>query len=150
MKPVIIIAIAVVCLFVPTNVFGVINTGDLEGHVNDPNKMDFSIIFVTSKTECSERNYEALWFYASLVQEYLWKFNFPSDGFYLNCVTDDVMPAYIKHMTQKGDLAIIIPDYLLSVKDRHTTGSLGHYSSWNLKAIVSQAETLRIEDKSTG
>ena len=33
MKPVIIIAIAFVFLFVPTNAFGFVSIGDLEGHV---------------------------------------------------------------------------------------------------------------------
>ena len=116
---------------------------------NDPNKLDWSIIFVTTTNKCYSNHEKALDFYSSLTTQYFNKANIPDNLFYKQCITDDVMPTVIKQLTSQGDLAIIIPDYLMSYRDRTVTGSLGHYSS-GATSIVSQAESFTPESKSGG
>jgi plastocyanin len=117
---------------------------------NDPNKLDWTIIFVTTTNKCYVNHEKALDFYTSLTKQYLNKFNFQHEVDLSECITEDIMLEVVNRLTKTGDLTIVIPDYLMSVKDRHTTGSLGHYGFWDVKTIVSQAETFNIEDKATG
>jgi len=118
--------------------------------VNDPNKLDWAIVFVTSRNECSTRNQQALEFYGTLTIDYLDKFRIDHELHGGICIPKEQMIIAVDMLTKNGDLTIVIPDYLMSIKDRHTTDSLGHYSNWSVKTIVSQAETLKIEDGDTG
>ncbi|MBC8502706.1 MAG: hypothetical protein H8D35_06230 [Nitrosopumilus sp.] len=149
MKSVIIIAIAFVFLFVPQTVFGFIPVVP-EDYVNETPTLDWGIMFVTTTDKCYSNHEKALDFYASLTQQYFNKFKFDHNPYFVECITDDVMPLAVEAATNYGDLTIVIPDYLMSVKDRHTTGSLGHYGFYDIKTIVSQAETLSTESKNTG
>jgi len=126
------------------------DTSPATAFVNDPNKLDWAIVFVTSRDECSTRNKEALRFYGTLTKDYLDKFRIDHELYVGRCIPKEQMIIAVDMLTKNGDLTIVIPDYLMSVKDRHTTGSLGHYSNWSVKTIVSQAETLKIEDGDTG
>jgi len=149
LKPVITIAIAVVFLFVPQTVFGFIAVVP-EGYVNETPTLDWAIMFVTTTDKCYSNHEKALGFYASLTQQYFDKFKFDHKPFLVECITDDNMPIVVDLLTKYADLTIVIPDYLMSVKDRHTTGSLGHYGFYDIKTIVSQAETIFPESKRTG
>jgi hypothetical protein len=150
MKYIILIALSFVLLFVPQIVFGASLIPD--DYVNEPSIMDWSIIFVSSSPDnkCFVNQNMALNFYASLSKQYLDKFGIDNEMFAKHCVSDDVMSEAVNRLTKQGDLTIVIPDYFMSVTDRHTTGSLGHYSNWNVHTIVSQSETINIEDKGTG
>ena len=117
---------------------------------NDPNKLDWAIMFVTTTNKCYVNHEKALDFYTTLTQQYLNDFNLQHRSVFSECITDDIMPEVINRITKSGDLTIVIPDYLMSVSDRHDTDSLGHYGSWNIKTIVSQAETISPENKNTG
>jgi plastocyanin len=117
---------------------------------NDPNKLDWAIMFVTTTNKCYANHEQALDFYTTLTQQYLNDFNLQHRSVFSECITDDIMPEVINRITKSVDLTIVIPDYLMSVSDRHNTSSLGHYSNWNVDTIVSQAQTLSIESKKTG
>jgi hypothetical protein len=147
MKSVFIIVIAFV-LFIPTTVFGVIPDIS-DDYFNTPEKLDWSIVFVTSRDNCSSNNQDALKFYTSLTRDYLYKFNFSHESFFVDCISKDMMFSVVDKLADYGDLTIVIPDYLMSSVDKHTTGSLGHYGSWIVDTIVSQAETFSIEDRDT-
>ena len=149
MKPVIIITIAFVLLFVPSTAFGFIPVMP-EDFVNETTTLDWAIIFVTTTDKCFSNHEKALQFYESLTQQYFDKFKFDHNPFLSACVTEDIMFLVTDLLTRYADLTIVIPDYLMSNNDRHTTGSVGHYGSWKIKTIVSQAETIFPEDKSTG
>ncbi len=117
---------------------------------NDPNKLDWAIIFVTSTNKCYSNHEQALDFYDGLTEQYLDKFDFSQNPVYTKCITKKLMTEAVNILTKSVDLTIVIPDYLMSVQDRHTTNSLGHYGYWNVKTIVSQAETLLTENRNTG
>jgi plastocyanin len=117
---------------------------------NDPNKLDWSIMFVTTTSKCYSNHEKVLNFYTSLTKQYLDKFGITNRAVYSECIIDDSMAGAINYLTKSSDLTIVIPDYLMSVNDRHTTGSLGHYGVWDVKTIVSQSETLSTENKNTG
>jgi len=136
-------------LFVPQNVLGIIPDIPMD-YFNTPEKLDWSIIFVTTKNDCSNNNEKALQFYSSLTQGYLNKFNFSHESFFEQCVTKDMMTPVVDKLANYGDLTIVITDYLMSVKDRHTTSSSGHYGFYKIKTIVSQAMSFSIEDKNSG
>ncbi len=142
MKSVIIIVLAFVFLFVPIGAYADNSVS------NDPSTLDWSIIFVSSFT-CNDRNQEALYFYEKLTKYYLDKFNFNNSVIYSDCVKESQMHTIVDRQTKVSDLTIVIIDYLGSFVDRHTTGSLGHFSSWEFNTIVSQAETVRVENKGT-
>lgn len=149
MKPVIIITIAVVFLFVPQTVFGIIPVVP-EDFVNETPTLDWGIMFVVKTGECFSNHEKALNFYASLTQQYLDKFKIDHSPYFAECITDELMSLAIDAATNYGDLTIVIPDYFMSMTDRHTTGWVGHYGSWKIKTIVSQAEVLFPENRDTG
>ncbi|MBT4327586.1 MAG: hypothetical protein HOD60_11910 [Candidatus Nitrosopelagicus sp.] len=147
MKFIIIITIALV-LLIPSVVYGAIPNIP-EDYFNTPEKLDWSIVFITSRDNCSSNNQDALKFYTNLTRDYLYKFNFSHESFFAECISKDMMFSVVDKLANYGDLTIVIPDYLMSVEDKHTTGSLGHYGSWIVDTIVSQAETFNIEDRDT-
>jgi len=113
--------------------------------------LEWKIVFVTSRDECSQRNVDALMFYAIATDDLLRLHKVPNvlvgD---LVCVGKDKRSAVIENTVATSDLAIIITDYFLSIAQRHTSGSLGHYAyAYDVKSIVVQAETLSIESKNT-
>jgi len=140
-----VVVMAFVLLIVPTNVSAFIP----ENIPDTPNQIDWVIFFVTSKDECNSRNDGALDFYASLTDQYLSKFKTSHKSWAVECISKDIMAEVVNFTTKTFDLVIIIPDSLMSIQDRHTTASKGHYSNWNVHTIVSQAYTLSIEDRDT-
>ncbi len=135
-------------IFIPQYAFAIVP--DIpDDYFNTPEKLDWSIVFVTSRDDCSSNNQDALKFYTSLTRDYLYKFNFLHESFFVECISKDMMFSVVDKLTNYGDLTIVIPDYLMSIDDKHTTGSLGHYGSWIIDTIVSQAETFNIEDRDT-
>jgi len=135
-------------IFIPQYAFGLVP--DIpDDYFNTPEKLDWSIVFVTSRDNCSSNNEDALNFYASLTRDYLYKFNFSHESFFVDCISKDMMFSVVDKLANYGDLTIVIPDYLMSTVDKHTTNSLGHYGSWIVDTIVSQAETFNIEDRDT-
>jgi len=143
------IVFAMAGLIIPING---LNTG-FAHHVSYDHEgyLEWKIVFLTSRDECSQRNFDALFFYAKATDDILRLHKIPNvlvgD---LLCVGKDKMTAVIENLVSTSDLAIIIPDYLMSVKQRHTAGNLGHYAyAYDVKSIVVQAETLSIENANT-
>ena len=114
---------------------------------NDPNKLDWSIIFVTTTNKCYFNHEKALDFYSSLTKQYLNKFGFPNRLSYSECISRDEMFDRTSYLTKYTDLTIVMIDKKMSGIDQHVTSSLGHYGSYDVKSIVSQADTYHIEDE---
>lgn len=143
---IVLIPVFFILLLIPSNVSAFIPT-----NIPDtPDQIDWVIFFVTSKDDCSSRNKQALSFYATLTDQYLSKFKTKHKVWASECISKDVMSEVVNLTTKKFDLVIIIPDSLMSIKDRHTTSSKGHYANWEVHTIVSQALTLYTESRTTG
>jgi len=126
-----------------------VNAYSKDNYTNDPNTLDWSIIFVTSGNQCSNNNIKALNFYSKLTQDYLNQYGFANSPFFASCIVKDDMPKTVKYMTDNGDLTITIPDFIISRHYTHSSDALGHYSTWDAHTIVSNAQTLSIGDKET-
>ena len=145
-KAVAIIPILFTLLLIPPSVSAIIP----ENIPETPDQIDWVLFFVTSKDECNSRNEKALDFYATLTDQYLSKFKTKHKAWAVECISKDVMAEVVNFTTKKFDLVIIIPDSVMSIKDRHTTSSKGHYANWQVHTIVSQALTLYTESRTTG
>ena len=143
------IVFAIASLIIPIN--GLNPVSAYHGSYDPERDLEWNIVFATSRSECSQRNYNALLFYVTATEDLLDLYKIPNvivnD---LICVDKDRMTGAIEILVANADLTIIIPDYLMSVKQRHTSESLGHYAyAYDIKSIVVQAETLAIEDANT-
>jgi len=113
-------------------------------------RMDWNLIFVTSWDKCSERNWKALEFYYYIAYQSIKQYKYDHALTWADCVSTDDMALAIQKSQDESDLPIIILDYSLSSKQRHTSNSLGHFAyAYNVKSIIMQAETLQIENKNT-
>lgn len=112
--------------------------------------MDWEIIFINTFGECDERNLDALRFYGDIANKFLKKYQIDHALTGYACVSIDDAPVAVQEAVNSSDLTIIIPDFWQSLIQRYRTSTAGHYE-WvgNTKTILSQALTLKVEDKFT-
>jgi len=111
-------------------------------------RMDWEILFITSRNECSDRNREALWFYLVVTHQYLEKYLIDNALTGFDCIPTNNMAQRIQEATSSSDITIIIPDIWQSVKQRTQTSSAGHFEFFGeSNTILSQALTFQIENE---
>lgn len=111
-------------------------------------EFEFELLFVTTWGECSQRNWDAMWYYESITRQYL-KMNGISGNGHIDCRslseanTRLNLGDYLNH-----DLLIIIPDYWYSAEYIESSNRYGHHAYYKDSSdiIMSNARTILIED----
>ncbi len=136
--------------FIPLDVEGLSVLPIQEKTPND-DSMDWEIIFLRTRGDCIQKNWQALGHYAYTTIQYLEMYKIKNALTGAHCISVDKSYAIIDKAVATSDLTIIIPDLLLSFIQNYKTDTLGHFSWYgdgNDKTIVSQTTNfLKIEDK---
>jgi len=111
------------------------------------NRMDWGVIFVTSFQKCSDNNWKALDFYYFIAWYSIQQYGYPNAITFADCISKNDYLGNIKQYQDYLDLPIIVLDYQLSTIQRHSTNSKGHFSTYSVTNIITQAKTFSIEDQ---